>query len=111
MKCCFNWKVIAGLGLAALVVWAAAPDVVGRALPLLVGLICPISMVVMVLGMRGANSGREAAAPVSPDERLAQLRLEQRQVQAELDALAGQLAEPEPVQARGGRMVSGPLKS
>ena len=101
MKCCFNWKVVAGLAVVALGLWIAAPDVIGRALPTLVALICPLSMVAMMIGM-GVMSRKEeqAAAPpiqqgsaVSRGERLRQLELERLHIQAEMDQAAAELQE------------------
>jgi len=66
MKCCLNWKVIAGLAVAGFAVWVAAPDLVGKALPTLLALICPLSMVAMMIGM-GAMSGKRPQADGAPD--------------------------------------------
>jgi hypothetical protein len=52
MRCCLNPKVIGGLIVAALVVWWIAPASRSAALPLLIGLICPLSMGVMMWQMR-----------------------------------------------------------
>jgi len=101
MKCCLNWKVIAGLAVAGLAVWAIEPDLIGRALPALVGLICPLSMIAMMVGM-GAMSrkpradgaaGSQTRLAMSRNERLQQLQQEQRQVQAELAAVAAELQD------------------
>lgn len=48
---CLNRKVLGGLGLTALAVWALAPGVVGAALPLLFLAACPLSMVGMMWAM------------------------------------------------------------
>jgi len=48
---CLNRKVLGGLGLTALAVWAFAPGVVGAALPLLFLAACPLSMVGMMWAM------------------------------------------------------------
>jgi hypothetical protein len=52
MRCCLNPKVIGGLIAATLVVWWIAPGSSSAALPLLIGLICPLSMGVMMWQMR-----------------------------------------------------------
>jgi len=98
MKCCFNWKVGLGLGVLGLGMWVAAPDLVGRFLPMLIALICPLSMVAMMLGM-GAMSGKRTPAveataeqerlTPSREDRLEQLRLEHGRIQAEMDQLDG----------------------
>jgi len=100
MKCCFNWKVIAGLGVAALAVWAVAPNLVGNALPALAALICPVSMIVMVIGMRGSSSNKPAAAEMelsqpaceeSRSDRLLRLQRERLQIQAEMNQVSAEL--------------------
>jgi hypothetical protein len=72
LKMCLNWKVLAGLGVVALGIFAVAPDLVLGALPLLLLAACPLSMVVMMWGMRnmggmpagsGAAQGPPAALP------------------------------------------------
>lgn len=51
MKMCINWKVVGALALVGLAVFAAAPNLIGAALPLLVLAACPLSMVVMMRAM------------------------------------------------------------
>jgi hypothetical protein len=63
MRCCLNPKVIGGLIVAALTVWWIAPGSSSAALPLLVGLICPISMGVMMWQMR--RQGNSTCATTS----------------------------------------------
>lgn len=60
MRCCLNPKVIGGLLAAGLVMWVMAPagGVVG--LPLLIALVCPLSMGVMMWRMRGSGESRAA---------------------------------------------------
>lgn len=53
---CFNKKVIVGLAVVAVGVVIAAPDLLLRALPLLILAACPLSMVLMMRGM-GGNGG------------------------------------------------------
>ena len=104
LKCCLNWKVIAGLGVAGLAVWVAAPTVFASVLPVLLGLICPLSMIAMIVGMGLMSGKRPPAAPdVSREERLEQLRQEQRRIDAQLAALSVELearASGAPVTAR-----------
>ena len=52
---CLNWKVLAGLAIVALGIWALAPNVFGAAGPVLLVLACPLSMVFMMRGMRGTR--------------------------------------------------------
>ncbi len=51
MKMCFNWKVLTGLAVVGVGVWITAPNLIAGALPLLLALACPLSMVFMMKGM------------------------------------------------------------
>lgn len=53
LKCCFNPKVLLGLGAVALGVLLFAPNLLASALPLLFVALCPLSMLIMMFGMRG----------------------------------------------------------
>ncbi len=67
---CLNRKVLGGLGLTALAVWAFAPGVVGAALPLLFLVACPLSMVGMMWAMGRAprpQSGGQRREPARQD--------------------------------------------
>ena len=55
MKMCTNWKVTGGLALLGLAVFAAAPNLIGAALPLLVVAACPLSMLLMMRAMSGGG--------------------------------------------------------
>lgn len=57
LRCCLNGKVIGTLVAVGLLLWLAAPASGTAALPLLVTLICPLSMGVMVWQMRKSGSG------------------------------------------------------
>ena len=93
MKMCFNWKVIAALAVAGLGVVVFAPDVLGAALPLLLLVACPLSMVVMMRAMSGGNrcddrstgNGGETGTDAASSE-ATRLRAELDQLQAERDA-------------------------
>jgi hypothetical protein len=67
IKCCLNPKVIGGLVLVAVGVLIISPHAFGRVLPLLIGLICPLSMVGMVVIM--ARGGR-AGVPTPDDQQV-----------------------------------------
>ena len=60
LRCCLNPKVIGGLIAVGLVLWLFAPSSGTAALPLLITLICPLSMGVMAWQMR---RGGGCAAP------------------------------------------------
>lgn len=54
---CLNWKVVAALAAVGVALWLAVPGA-AAALPLLVLLACPLSMLVMMRAMRSAGSSR-----------------------------------------------------
>ena len=84
---CFNRNVLIGLGVVALGVLALRPEAIGAALPVLVLLACPLSMVVMMRTMNHSNASRgttESAEPVTGDSEVARLRAEVDQLRAAL---------------------------
>ena len=104
--CCFNWKVYMGLGAVALGVLVLAPGLFWGVLPLLIVAACPISMLLMMRGMRGgqcatrpAAGGSEvrqpAVAPAGREAQLAELRERFAAVQARRDGIAAELARLE----------------
>ncbi len=63
LKCCFNPKVFLALGAVAVGIFLFAPSLTLPALPILVALLCPISMLAMVFVMgRGMGMGGGQAA-------------------------------------------------
>lgn len=66
-SCCFNWRVWAGAGVVALVVLAVAPGAAAAVVPLALGLACPLSMLLMMRGMR--SPGSRQSTPSSPGSR------------------------------------------
>jgi hypothetical protein len=81
MRCCLNPKVMAGLGVVALASWLLAPATAAAVVPLLIGLICPLSMGVMMWQMRKGGS-RRSAVPAEQDT----------DVEAQLSAMREELA-------------------
>ncbi len=61
LRKCLNWRVAAALGAVGLAVWALAPGLVAQAIPLLVVLVCPVSMLLMMRGME--QRGDSTPAP------------------------------------------------
>lgn len=57
MKCCFNKKVLIGAGVAALALLAVSPATAVAALPVLILAVCPLSMLLMMRGMRCGITG------------------------------------------------------
>lgn len=91
---CFNWKVLAGLGAVAVGVLLVAPGAAIAVLPLLLFAACPLSMVVMMVAMRGHSMGaneschhtEDEASPGAMRARLAALREEEQRLERELSA-------------------------
>ncbi len=89
---CFNWKVLAFLGIVGAAVLVLAPGAALAFLPLLLLAACPLSMVAMMFAMRGMHGGKDNGEKVTGQsqqelqERLAQLSEERRQVEAQLAA-------------------------
>lgn len=65
LRCCLNPRVIAGLAGVGVVIWLVAPAGGAAALPLLVALVCPLSMGVMAWQMRPGQAGPSTAAPAA----------------------------------------------
>ena len=65
---CLNWKVVAGLAVVGVIVWAVAPQFLVGAIPLLIVAACPLSMLLMMRGMQGKEK-----QVVSPPEQTSQL--------------------------------------
>jgi hypothetical protein len=60
LRCCLNPTVIGSLAVAGLAVWLVAPRMGTAALPLLIALVCPLSMGVMAWRMRRGVGGEAA---------------------------------------------------
>jgi len=90
---CFNWKVLAGLGVVAAGLLVVAPGLLIGALPLLFLAACPLSMMLMMRGGHGHGASQDhgAAGPSasavsreSLERQLAALHEEERMLQTEL---------------------------
>ena len=98
VQMCLNWKVLAGLAVVGLAVWVVAPQFVLAALPLLLVVACPLSMLVMMGRMRGGQpvqANQPPAAGQTRDEQAARLRSRLLSMQAEQKVIARQIAEIE----------------
>ena len=62
LRHCLNPRVITGLAVVAAGVWVFAPGAFAAALPLLILAICPLSMIGMMLLMRGGGQGAASGA-------------------------------------------------
>lgn len=93
LRMCLNWKVIAGLALVGLSLWAVAPNLLIGALPILLIAVCPLSM----MFMRGMQDGQKASPPEEPkkasrvapsrDVRLVELAAQRDEVEREIERL------------------------
>jgi hypothetical protein len=70
VQMCLNWKVLVGLVLVAVLVGMLAPSLFAAAIPVLVVLVCPLSMGIMLLRMgkmrQGISSGGTNCAACLP---------------------------------------------
>lgn len=99
MGMCLNWKVIGGLVVVGLGIWAVAPSLAVAALPVLAVLVCPLSMLFMMRGMGGGQCASQGSSTCEqgnigqrPQERLAALRAQRENLAreiAELEAAGG----------------------
>ena len=97
---CLNWKVVAGLAAVGLGTWVLAPNLFSVALPLLIVLACPISMLLMMRGIgggrcaaRGAAESEPAGGELTDTERLARLRREHAAIAGEIADLEGAVGQ------------------
>ena len=82
-----NKRVVAGLAVVALAVFALSPRLLGALGPMLIMAACPLSMVLMMRGM----SGRDHQPPAAPSDgqQLRELEEEVNRLKAEI-ALRGE---------------------
>lgn len=67
VKCCLNWKVVAGVAVTGAGLWVMAPGLVSAALPLLFLAICPVSMLLMMRMMQGEQKASAPASGMAPE--------------------------------------------
>ncbi len=99
---CLDRRVLGGLAVVGVGIWLYAPQLVGAALPVLVVLICPLSMLVMAWTMRGSMG--TPASSVSPAERLAELERQQARLNAEIARVRAEI-KPIPVRTASAQLV------
>lgn len=87
MRMCINKRVVGGLAVVALAIFALSPRLLGALGPVLIMAACPLSMLLMMRGMSGREQQAEAAS--SDDRQLRELEEEVNRLKAEI-ALRGQ---------------------
>ncbi len=94
MQMCLNWKVLVGLATVALLIGVVAPQLLVSALPVLLVLACPLSMLFMIGRMSGGtrandhcsacDTQEEQASIPTYRERLARLKTEQEAIERQI---------------------------
>lgn len=110
---CFNPKVLLGLVGIAVVTWAVAPGLATAALPILIVAACPLSMVLMMRGMKraevqGGSSGNRmpqntGTAAGDSDRDLSVLKGRAAELAAQQDKLAREIRKREASDAPDGK--------
>lgn len=109
---CFNPKVVLGLVGIAAVTWAVAPGLAAAALPILIFAACPLSMLLMMRGMKRAEgqggSSRDGLQHTGTsggdaDKDLSVLNGRLTDLAAEQDKLAREIRERQASDAAGGK--------
>ena len=115
---CFDWRVLVALAAVGIAIFVVAPNLIAGALPLLLVAACPLSMLLMMRGMRRSHDGAEAASsgpPPSPagtlsrEQRLAQLKAELANAEAWESDVTREIAalETERIPSERGGPVAG----
>ncbi len=114
MGMCLNWKVIGGLVVVGLGIWAVAPSLAVAALPVLAVLVCPLSMLFMMRGMggsqcasQGSSACQEENVTRTPHERIAGLRAQRENLAREIAELEA-AGDPTQLRSDAGARVSQP---
>ncbi|GEM_PF-5009129 len=110
VECCLNWRVIASLAMVGVALLVFAPKLAATSLPVLVALVCPISMLVMMVSMGRMNMQGRHSEVSEPDpalqnldrqqqlqlleERLERVRLQHREIASKLPPLEPRQTEP-----------------
>jgi len=101
---CLNWKVLVGLAVVGVLVLIVNPQIGLALVPLLLIAACPLSMLIMMLGMqRGKISSTSSSSlahhastiEASREERLTALHTQLISMQAEQEVLASQITQLE----------------
>ncbi len=100
LRACYDWRVLAALGVLGLGIYLVAPGLAAGAIPLLLVAACPISMLLMMKVMSGQPQSSDVQPePVDGDridglrQELAALGRQQRRLESELRAI--EAAQPD----------------
>ena len=91
---CIDKRVLIGLGALAAAIWITNPGLVAGALPFLILLVCPLSMMFMMRG--GGHGGHDMGSheAADPRERLVALERERARIDAEIARTRSESTEP-----------------
>jgi hypothetical protein len=105
LSCCLDKRVLIGLGAIFAVIFLMAPHRALAVLPVLVALVCPVSMLLMMRAMNRDGSPRQPTEPVEAarDEQVRRLRAEIDELMAARPPADDETAdEPERAHRRAG---------
>ncbi len=68
VSCCLNWKVLTGIAVVGVGVWLFAPTSLGAAVPVLIALLCPVSMFLMMRNMNKNSSCANEPHATQPEQ-------------------------------------------
>ena len=97
---CIDWKVVAGLAAVAVGIFLVQPRLFASALPVLLVAACPLSMVLMMWGMRGMSQPAQPPAmptplvadgQLNPHEQIARLRSQLTELQSAQAGITDQI--------------------
>ena len=97
LRMCLNPKVLAGLVVAGVATYLIAPNLIAASLPILLVAACPLSMLLMMWGMRqtqGKQTTQEPDVGLTREERIALLRAQQAILADRIGALERGEAHP-----------------
>ena len=93
---CVDRRVLVALGALGVAIWLYSPQLIVAAVPTLLLLVCPLSMIVMAWSMRGSMPMNSSTDPTA---RLADLERQQTRVSEEIAGVRAQLARNVPARS------------
>lgn len=99
LKMCLNWKVLASLAAVGVGVYLFAPGLLAEAVPILLLVVCPLSMLLMLWAMQhpqgqGQQTPQEPDAGLSHEEQIARLRAQQATLADRIEELGREEIRP-----------------